>query len=172
MTNTFDSLFDEFDATPAKEETVIEATDGQSVLNPLRFILAGNATFTLRSRRTGTRFTYRVNKKDGEDFWFVKVLTGPENTKDYTYLGNISVNGPQYLRYGSHSFWHSKKQQVSPDAPSAKAFAWAFRRFVVGTDVSADMDFFHAGSCARCGRTLTTPESIARGWGPECWGKV
>jgi hypothetical protein len=26
----------------------------------------------------------------------------------------------------------------------------------------------HEGKCCRCGRTLTTPESIERGIGPEC----
>lgn len=29
-----------------------------------------------------------------------------------------------------------------------------------------------SGACAICGRKLTTPESIDRGIGPECWGKV
>jgi len=27
---------------------------------------------------------------------------------------------------------------------------------------------FHEGACGRCGRTLTVPESIASGFGPEC----
>lgn len=172
MATDFDNLFDEFDGAALKEETAIEATDGQRIDNPLRFILAGNATFTLRSRRTGTRFTYRVSKAEDKDgFWFVSVLTGPENTRNYTYLGNVSVNKPAYLKYGSHSFWHSKKQQISPDAPSAKAFAWAFKRFVAGTEMP-EMDMLFAGSCGRCGRMLTVPESITAGFGPECAGKV
>ena len=26
--------------------------------------------------------------------------------------------------------------------------------------------------CQKCGRKLTDPESIARGYGPECWGEI
>jgi hypothetical protein len=171
MISNFDNLFD--DAATIGDEPVIEPTDGQRIDNPLRFILAGNATFTLRSRRTGARFTYKVEKADDKDgFWFVKVLTGPENTRDYTYLGNISPNKLGYVaRYGSHAFWHDKKQRVSPDAPSAKAFAWAFKQFVADA-ATPELDVFFAGSCGRCGRQLTVPESVTAGFGPECIGKV
>lgn len=30
----------------------------------------------------------------------------------------------------------------------------------------------HAKRCLRCGRTLTDPESISRGIGPDCWDRV
>ena len=26
--------------------------------------------------------------------------------------------------------------------------------------------------CKKCGRKLTDPKSISRGYGPECWGKI
>lgn len=26
--------------------------------------------------------------------------------------------------------------------------------------------------CQKCGRKLTDPESIERGYGPECWGSI
>ena len=26
--------------------------------------------------------------------------------------------------------------------------------------------------CQKCGRKLTDPESIKRGYGPECWGSI
>lgn len=32
------------------------------------------------------------------------------------------------------------------------------------------MNFYHMGICGRCGRALTTPESITRGIGPVCYG--
>jgi hypothetical protein len=62
---------------------------------PLVFLLGGNATFTASSSKGG-RFTYRVRlakPRDGETNpprrWFVAVLTGPDNSSDYTYLGTI-----------------------------------------------------------------------------------
>jgi hypothetical protein len=67
--------------------------------HPLEFLLAGRAVVTVRSKATGTRYTYRVKRAPGEDRraehgrrsrpWFVAVLAGPENTRDYAYLGVI-----------------------------------------------------------------------------------
>jgi UDP-N-acetylglucosamine 2-epimerase len=31
-----------------------------------------------------------------------------------------------------------------------------------------EIEVFHMGACLRCGRALTTPESITRGLGPDC----
>ena len=55
----------------------------------LSFILAGNATFTLRSLRTGARYTYKVREaEDKPGVFFVKYLIGQDNENDYRYLGN------------------------------------------------------------------------------------
>jgi len=32
------------------------------------------------------------------------------------------------------------------------------------------LNFFHEGKCGKCGRKLTTPESIKNGFGPTCLG--
>jgi hypothetical protein len=57
------------------------------------YVLAGNSTFTVTSKRTGTRFTYRVRQadesRDGARPWFVSVLNGPDNEKNYAYIGVI-----------------------------------------------------------------------------------
>ena len=128
------------------------------------FALAGNATFTVQSRKTGTRFTYRVSyprdketgKVDRTAPLFVSVLTGPENTRDYTYLG--------YIR--RDLYLHGKKSRISADAPSAIAFEWFFRAMTQNRLEACEV--FHNGHCGRCGRVLTVPESIRSGIGPEC----
>lgn len=28
------------------------------------------------------------------------------------------------------------------------------------------------GNCQKCGKKLTDPESMIRGYGPECWGEI
>lgn len=121
------------------------------------YILGGNATITVVSIKSGTRFTYRIRAKEvGEDrkLHFVSVLRGPENTADYAYLGTIFPDG---------SYHHGKKSKVTADAPSAKAFAWLWTHLD-----SSDIEIWHAGRCSRCGRQLTTPESIREGLGPVC----
>jgi hypothetical protein len=35
-------------------------------------------------------------------------------------------------------------------------------------DLPESLEIWHEGSCLRCGRKLTVPESIESGYGPEC----
>lgn len=154
-------------------ETVVDIEYVKPTRTPLshenakRFILAGNATVTFVSP-SGTRFTYRVRtpKKDEGDtrppVHFVKVLTGSDNEADYTFLGTI---------FEGQKFVHSRKSRIGTDAPSAKAFTWAFPRIMADADLQG-MQIFHEGKCGMCGRKLTTPESITAGFGPICRGRL
>ena len=135
------------------------------------FALAGDATFTVTSKATGTRFTYKVEKKEEFNRHLVKVLTGPDNWANYKYFGVIRPDG-------SFAFANPEKAKVSADAPSAKAFAFLWRHvdgqpFILkstGETVTLPevVDVHHEGKCCRCGRKLTVPESIESGIGPEC----
>lgn len=125
------------------------------------YILAGNARVTLVSPKTGARFTYRVRRpRNGKDVRYVGVLTGPDNEADYAFLGTILADG---------RFSPSRDGAVSGDAPSARAFAWAWERLRAGR---LPCEVHHTGRCGRCGRTLTVPESVATGLGPECAQKA
>jgi Family of unknown function (DUF6011) len=136
----------------------------------LNFILAGNARFTLRSRATGARYTYRVSMADPNPkypghAWFVSVLTGPENTADYQYAGLIrgAAGGPTFAWTG--------RSRLASSAPSVEAFRWTFARLALG-HMPGNVEIWHEGRCGRCGRALTVPESIALGLGPECAGRA
>ena len=129
------------------------------------FMLGGNATVTLVSTKTGTRFTYKIRANDEGDVFFVSLLSGPDNESDYSYLGRIARG----------VFWQGRKVpkagDVGPDAPSSLAFKWAWERLCKGVMLDS-LEIWHEGRCARCNRKLTVPSSIASGWGPECAGKV
>lgn len=129
------------------------------------FMTGGNATVTLVSIGTGTRFTYRLRANDEGDTFFVSLLGGPDNEADYRYMGRIS-RGTFYP--GRRT---PKPGDVSPDAPSAMAFRWAWVR-LVQDQLPDTLEVWHEGRCARCNRKLTVPSSIASGFGPECAGKV
>ena len=77
----------------------------------MSFIQAGNATFTVVSKKTQARFTYKVTESNDGRVFFVGVLTGPNNETDYQYLGVI--------RDGL--FRRTTKSRISEDAPSAVA---------------------------------------------------
>jgi hypothetical protein len=120
-----------------------------------RFVLGGNAKLTLRSKTTGTRFTFHIRQPEADRPHFVKVLTGPEK---YTFLGTI---------FKGENFVHGKRSPITADALSAKAFGW-FWNMLQKAQLPIALEVWHEGRCCRCGRELTVPESIASGIGPEC----
>ena len=130
------------------------------MINTKTFALAGNATFTVTSVKTGTRFTYKVRQPNPEAPHFVKVLTGSDNENSYTFLGTIFSDG---------TFRHGKKSPIGPDAPSSKAFSYVWTHL---DELTGKVEIHHEGKCCRCGRKLTVPESIESGIGPECREKM
>jgi len=129
-----------------------------------RFITGGKATVTLVSKATEARFTYRVNVSDNPDLFFVSVLTGPDNESSYTYLGTLRR---EYAPGTSFVWKHGAKSKISPDAPSARGFNWAWANLKQGR-IPHTLEVYHEGKCCRCGRKLTVPSSILSGIGPEC----
>lgn len=132
------------------------------------FLVGGDAVVTFESRKTGARFTYRIRlaePRPGDDRappHFVSVLTGPNNGHDYVYLGCI---------FGKKVYSHGKNSTIDRSAPSATAFAWVWKHLSAGK-MPEGLAVYHEGRCGRCGRRLTTPESITTGFGPVCEGKA
>lgn len=128
------------------------------------FIIAGHATVTLKSKKTGSRYTYKVSapREQNADrpVWFVSLLSGPDNEDNYQYFGNLRP----------HAFEVGRKSRVSADAPSVKAFSWFYNKVLQEESEAAleQLEVWHEGRCGRCGRKLTVPESIESGFGPEC----
>lgn len=155
---------------PAEVEPVVVdstwARDEQRQLTGslARFVLGGNATFTVVSKKTGVRFTFKVRaaKGDGDNLpYFVMVLTGSDNEQDYSFLGTIFADG---------NYRHGRKSVIGQTAPSACAFQWLWQH-IEDPALSDKIEFWHEGRCCRCGRKLTVPSSIEAGIGPECAGK-
>jgi hypothetical protein len=159
----------------------------RDAVEALRFMLAGNATLTLRRRATGTRYTYKVTRLRDElqnprlpfpgdqkaveramldaerkaPRYFVNLLSGPDNENDFVYLGMVSDN----------VFRLTRKSRMTSDSLPVKAFTWAFTKLVQRVMPEA-LEVWHEGRCGRCGRKLSVPESIAAGIGPECTGRM
>jgi hypothetical protein len=130
------------------------------------YTLAGNATITLSSLRTGARYTFKIGRAEDDagnpkDVWFVGLLTGPDNYADYQYMGVVS-NG---------TFKLTAKSKYGADSVPVRAFQF-FWKHIAQDRMPPEMEIRHEGACGRCGRKLTVPASIDRGIGPECWGKM
>ena len=140
----------------------------------LSFMLAGNATLTLKSVATGKHYTYKVKRakpwsSDGANpplRWWVDILSGPDNTADYSPLGML-----KQAHQGVLSFGKTSRSCLADTAPPMAGFAW-FIRAVVNEDAEklAQVEFWHEGRCGKCNRKLTDPTSIRLGIGPVCRG--
>lgn len=144
--------------------TDVKETVLKDMVDALVFMLAGKAIFTLSNEATGNRFTYKVDapkdQKDKPECWFVSVLTGLNNECNYSYVG--------LLKKGQ--FMATKGSKVSKDALSFKAFNWLVN-YIKADPTKAlpeGVKFQHEGRCGKCGKKLTTPESIELGLGPKC----
>ncbi len=126
------------------------------------FVLAGKAIFTVRSEKTDTRFTFKIEKGDGDAPHFVSVLTGPNNMADYTFVGSI---------FKGERYFHGRNSRISPNATSAVAAKWVCEKVLAGVELKG-VQVWHESRCGRCARPLTTPESVELGIGPECASKM
>lgn len=159
--------------------TTYERRPLSDAVQSLKFLLAGNATITVVSKKTGTRYTFsvkkakcRVHSGNGRtnlsamnscddckkaDMYFVSLLAGPDNTSDFQYLGIIDSNG----------FRLTGKSRMNDSSTPVKAFRFTFEN-LVACNIPEVLEIWHEGRCGRCGRKLTVPSSIESGFGPEC----
>lgn len=138
------------------ETTTIETNAGVTVT--FDFLLAGKALFTVANGK-GEHLTFKVNKAKQGDKYFVSLLTGPQNTSDYTYMGLWTPGKPVY--YGG-------KTTFTADSRPAKVFAWALKAVQGLVTVPEGYSIQHEGRCGKCFKVLTDPVSIKTGFGPHC----
>lgn len=130
------------------------------------FVLAGNAIFTVSNGSQHYTFKVRHTAANGRwpESWYVYMLTGPDNTSDYTYVGVLKPDTGAILL--------TQKSRYNYDSMPVKVIRWAIGLMWAGKTLPEGYSMQHEGRCGRCGRVLTHPESIASGLGPECSGKV
>jgi hypothetical protein len=129
------------------------------------FVLAGRAIFTVDNGR-GEWYTFQVKHKPADAQWpakwFLSLLTGPANTTDYTYVGLLRLDGTIGL---------TAKSRYNDESLPVKVARWALKLIWSESAPPAGYQIRHEGACGRCGRPLTTPESLERGLGPICDGR-
>jgi len=137
----------------------------------LEFILGGKSFVTFLNTKTDNRFTFKVVKHKKEDLFFVNVLTSPDI---YTFIGTVNSTG---------SFRHSRKSKITGEAQSVKVFSYVFSKLQIIVKPSTEtedaitalpefIEVYHSGRCGKCGKRLTTPNSINLGYGPDCIKRV
>jgi hypothetical protein len=128
------------------------------------FITGGKAILTLQSVNTGAHKTFKVTKSKNGDNFFVGALIGPNNLTDYLYIG--------YIRKGQDGrLWLNAGKKGKPTRPDYRGLDILLRSVNQGA-IHPGLTVHHEGRCCRCGRVLTTPESVQTGIGPICAEKV
>lgn len=144
------------------------------------FVLAGKATFTVSNGRPApdtADYTFKVTRKERtddrtrtgdaqplyrDDFYFVSFLTGSDNENDFTYLGTLNP--------ATGVVRPTKASKLNEQSKPFEVVNWALNRVWTGKPFPGNSSLQHAGHCGKCGRTLTVPESLESGLGPECSG--
>ena len=154
---------------PLTAEAVEPEPQGQghfpSVAALKQFALAGNATLTVRSLKTGAHFTYNIRQAEKTEAnpnpaWFVRVLGDGDR---WVYLG--------MLREPTAPLLLTKASKANADSPSVRAFTFTWAHLQTGR-LPEQLEVRHDGHCGRCSRTLTNPDSLDLGIGPDCAEKM
>lgn len=149
----------------------------------LVWLLAGYALFSVVSARTGVHITVRVTRtrraSERQWSWFVYGRGGPANP-DATDDSRVTSQGGPWFYIGQLFAPKGYVKVVSTQATAERGAAalpavnWFMARVHLGwdgTDGDVPARLLKSVKCARCKQPLTSPESIARGLGPECWEK-
>lgn len=139
--------------TDSTDAPLVHPTASDFTPNYVNGKILFDGTYTLESVHGGHRTlrlkTQRLDAEFMPGAQLVQVLTGRDNTHDYTGVGHI--------KNGRLSMWKSHRDTVVHDD---------VKNFLANPSLAQA-----ATTCFRCHRLLTTPESIATGMGAECAGK-
>lgn len=96
----------------------------------------------------------------------IGLLTGSNNELDYTGFAFLSDDDEIVV-------WKSKRIDASGKPTIFMWYKYILEVLLCGFPNTKNLDMtrykvFEERRCMRCNRTLTTPESIQRGIGPEC----
>lgn len=130
----------------------------------LHLLTAGKAEFSIQNEISKKHYTYlltqaRHPQSEGATVFFVKVC--------YDYL-KFHYAGVLVIDDKKVTYAKGAKGKLAETAESIKGLLWLFNKLVTQQKVTENVGVYHFGKCARCGRTLTDPQSIVAGLGPEC----
>ena len=128
-------------------------------------MLAGRARLTITNPVTGQwvkiRMRQRKDKRTGKPgaCFFVSLALLQDGDQGHRYVGAYFADSGRF----------SPGRDASPREVQIAEFLLSAIRNPARLQ-RAEIE--HAGQCLRCGRTLTVPESIRSGYGPECFSQL
>lgn len=116
-------------------------------------------------------YTFRIRflsalGKSIRDETQISLLVGPDNTKDYAFIGMVDLKTGQIRLNPSATF-----NDGSLCVRLARAMLRAVWRDEEKPMIEAGFSILRASVCGLCGRRLTVAKSIEDGFGPKCFAK-
>lgn len=129
------------------------------------FVLGGRAVFTLDT--DADYYTLRVAKKSFANskrpYYFLFQLVDPAKRRGGRYIGCLEPD--------SGRIQLTTKSWLTSDSDEITDLQLAFDAIWGDAQLPDTWELRHVGRCGVCERRLTTPESLERGIGPECYGQ-
>jgi hypothetical protein len=120
------------------------------------------AAFTVKSKRTGKEYTFKIAQKAFKGFSYLHVSVERQYL-NFMYLG--------YYRLGKlFKKDRDLNKTVETNTESAKAVSWLLKMIDSNKfqTIDENVEIYHLGSCLKCGKTLTDTYSMETGFGPVC----
>jgi hypothetical protein len=137
----------------------------QTMLNHTTFptaLLAGNSRLTITNPVTGQWIKVKMKRRKDRE-------TGKPGNCYFLSLALLQ-DGDLGHRYVGAYFADSGRFKPGRDASAREVQIAEFLiRAIRNPQLLQSAEIEHCGKCFACGRTLTVPESIRSGWGPECF---
>jgi Family of unknown function (DUF6011) len=128
------------------------------------YLVAGKATFTVEYGNHQW-LTYRIIKKDPKPpyqrtTYFLRLMEGSSNLSYARYVGIVDPDDGTLIS--------TRKSDYLEGSEEFDIAAVALGALLGGDQLPKGWNILRSNTCGRCGKALTTPESIESGIGPEC----
>lgn len=122
-------------------------------------IATHNGTITVQNPGTGEHRTFRISTQPDKSKFapgqrIVSLLTGPNNTEDFTAFGFVGDNG-RIILWRNFRTPHYEKLALVLEQPQKAGEKWG-------------LQYLWSARCRRCNHVLTTPDSVRSGLGETC----
>lgn len=146
----------------AGDVIVAELTPTDTPKKELQAGVIAKGFFTVQAEDEKHR-TFRI-KTNGKGQTLIGLMVGRNNVTDYAWFG--FVDGDKIR------FWRQARYEMMPyTLPVSNELIEECFNAILGNVEGAGLRYAtEYKNCSRCGKVLTTPESLERGLGPECSG--
>lgn len=143
---------------------------------PAEFLFGGGSTFTVLNGNRDKSYTFQIDhaeskpRQDGgmwPEKWFCKLLTGSDNTSDYTLFGWVD------RRTGKITL--TQKTKFTRETEPVRVLEFVTTWAIQGKEMPGGIVVQAPTHCGKCGRLLTAPRERNPYWpwlGPECGKKI